>query len=80
LQVYARGSSFHPELEQIGVKDHAVVMLHFASGVTATIELSRSSSYGYDQRMEVRGPSVDPLLLDLVRRDDSRGCQAGVRQ
>jgi hypothetical protein len=30
-----------------------VKVLEFASGVVATIELSRCSPYGYDQRFEV---------------------------
>lgn len=53
-KVYATGKSFYPELQEAGVMDQAMVLLEFPSGVTATIELSRCSPYGYDQRLEVR--------------------------
>ncbi len=46
-KVYAKGSSFHPELQAIQVLDNAHCMLEFQSGVVATIELSRASAYGY---------------------------------
>lgn len=53
-RVYAKGSAFHPHLIKIKVLDNALCVLEFPSGVVATIELSRSSPYGYDQRIEVR--------------------------
>ena len=53
-RIYAKGSAFHPDLIKINVLDHALCVMEFASGVVATIELSRSSPYGYDQRIEVR--------------------------
>ena len=55
IQVYAKGSSFYNELKDIGVSDQAVIMLMFPSGCLATLELSRSCAYGYDQRIEFHG-------------------------
>lgn len=52
-RVYAKGSAFHPDLLKINVLSDAQCVLEFKSGVVATIELSRSSAYGYDQRIEV---------------------------
>ena len=54
-QVYAKGSSFYKELKDIGVNEQAVIMLIFPSGCIATLELSRSCAYGYDQRIEFHG-------------------------
>ena len=54
-QVYAKGSSFYNELKDVGVSDQAVIMLMFPSGCLATLELSRSCAYGYDQRIEFHG-------------------------
>lgn len=53
-RVYATGSAFHPDLIKINVLSDAQSLLEFKSGVVATIDLSRSSPYGYDQRIEVR--------------------------
>ncbi|TFJ80483.1 hypothetical protein NSK_008224 [Nannochloropsis salina CCMP1776] len=53
--VYATGSAFHPSLRAHRIIDTAHCLLHFPSGVLASIELSRSSPYGYDQRIEVCG-------------------------
>ena len=53
--VYARGSSSTDALKRASVMDTATIMLGFESGLNATIELSRGSAYGYDQRFEVFG-------------------------
>ncbi|MGX9418700.1 inositol 2-dehydrogenase [Vibrio sp. WJH972] len=44
-----------PEIGQAGDIDTSVVVLTFASGAIATINNSRRSGYGYDQRIEVHG-------------------------
>lgn len=54
-EVYAVASSFIPELREAGVLDSAHMMLRFASGAVATIEMARATTYGYDQRAEVFG-------------------------
>lgn len=51
--VYAQGHAFHPEIRAMGDVDSVTIVLKFPSGVIATIDLSRHSSYGYDQRLEV---------------------------
>eukprot|EP00952_Eustigmatos_sp_NYUAD-ZCMA_P011169 45509-Eustigmatos_ZCMA.PRE.1 len=68
-QVYAKGSSFNAELREIGVNDYAFVMMQFRSGILATIELSRSSSYGYDQRLEVQEGWMLRNFHDDMSRD-----------
>ncbi len=56
IEVYAHGSAMlHPDIQRIGDVDTAVVILKFDNGATAIINNSRSSSYGYDQRVEVFG-------------------------
>jgi len=42
------------------------VTLHFPSGTVGIIDLSRNSSYGYDQRLEVFGPK------GMVQADNER--------
>ncbi|KMQ88297.1 putative oxidoreductase yrbe-like protein [Lasius niger] len=45
-----------PEIKAIGDFDTVAVTLHFPSGTIGMIDLSRNSTYGYDQRLEVFGP------------------------
>ncbi|XP_014486066.1 PREDICTED: inositol 2-dehydrogenase-like [Dinoponera quadriceps] len=45
-----------PEIKEIGDFDTVAVTLHFPSGTLGTIDLSRNSTFGYDQRLEVFGP------------------------
>ena len=44
-----------PEIGKAGDIDTSVIVLTFASGAIATINNSRRSGYGYDQRIEVHG-------------------------
>ena len=53
--VLASGFSLTPELREANVMDKATVWLHFKSGVVCMMDISRGSSYGYDQRVEVFG-------------------------
>jgi predicted dehydrogenase len=45
-----------PEIAAIGDYDTVAVVLSFPSGTLGIIDLSRNSTYGYDQRLEVRPP------------------------
>ncbi|CAN0438721.1 unnamed protein product, partial [Discosporangium mesarthrocarpum] len=54
-QVYATATSFLRELESCGVKDTATCLFRFPSGVIFTLEMTRCSAYGYDNRIEVVG-------------------------
>jgi myo-inositol 2-dehydrogenase/D-chiro-inositol 1-dehydrogenase len=54
-EVYATGSSSTEELKAANVCDNAMMVAKYASGVTATICLSRGACYGYDNRIEVFG-------------------------
>jgi len=45
-----------PEIKAIGDFDTVAVNMHFPSGTLGMIDLSRNSSYGYDQRLEAFGP------------------------
>ena len=49
------GVMIDPEIGSLGDVDTAVVMLKFENGAIATIENSRKTVYGYDQRLEVFG-------------------------
>lgn len=53
--VYATGSSSIQELEAAGVHDNATMVMTFSKGAVVTLTMSRSASYGYDQRCEVFG-------------------------
>jgi len=63
-QIFALGTSFDDELRERGIFDFATIMLRMRSGTSVTMELSRHSAYGYDQRCEVFG---------------SNGCKAAVQ-
>ena len=51
--VMALGSAFHSKVEAIGDFDTIAINLKFPSGVLGYVDLSRHSSFGYDQRLEV---------------------------
>jgi myo-inositol 2-dehydrogenase/D-chiro-inositol 1-dehydrogenase len=53
--VFAIGSSSIPELRSKGVYDYATILLELVNGSVSTINMSRSASYGYDQRFEIFG-------------------------
>ena len=55
-----------PEIKAINDFDTVVATLEFPSGTLGTIDLSRNSSYGYDQRLEVFGPK------GMVRADNEQ--------
>lgn len=45
-----------PEIKAIGDFDTVAITLHFPSNTLGTIDVSRNSICGYDQRLEVFGP------------------------
>uniref|UniRef100_A0A7S2RZX5 Gfo/Idh/MocA-like oxidoreductase N-terminal domain-containing protein n=1 Tax=Eucampia antarctica TaxID=49252 RepID=A0A7S2RZX5_9STRA len=57
VSVYATGTSSDRVLDEAGVYDNATMIFKFRKGMVVTINLSRSASYGYDQRCEVFGSS-----------------------
>nr|WP_299381613.1 inositol 2-dehydrogenase [Allomuricauda sp.] len=55
-EVYAVGNCLvDPAIGEAGDIDSATVLLRFENGAVGTIENSRESKYGYDQRLEVFG-------------------------
>ncbi len=54
VKVVAEGSAFDEGIRSLGDVDTIAIILKFPSGVIASIELSRHSTYGYDQRLEVQ--------------------------
>lgn len=55
-----------PEIKAIDDFDTVVATLQFPSGTLGMIDLSRNSSYGYDQRLEVFGPK------GMIRADNEQ--------
>lgn len=55
VSVYATGSSSDERLEKAGVHDNATMVMTFRKGTVVTLTMSRSASYGYDQRCEIFG-------------------------
>lgn len=55
VEVFAMGTNFIEAIKQVEDFDTVLVSLKFASGLLATIDVSRKSVYGYDQRVEVFG-------------------------
>ncbi|XP_014212010.2 uncharacterized protein LOC106641938 [Copidosoma floridanum] len=54
VAVYA--TAHIPEIRSIKDWDTVVAIFKFPSGTVGTVDLSRNSCYGYDQRLEVFGP------------------------
>ena len=59
IEVFAQGTTQHPKIVAMNDVDTIVIVLKFPSGALATIDLSRHSSYGYDQRLEVSYNSLN---------------------
>ena len=56
VEIYATGDVLiDPKIGEIGDIDTAIVTLKFKGGTLGTIDNSRQSAYGYDQRIEVFG-------------------------
>jgi myo-inositol 2-dehydrogenase / D-chiro-inositol 1-dehydrogenase len=55
VSVYATGTSMDPELKQAGIHDNAIMVMNLSKGAVVTLFMSRSATYGYDQRVEVFG-------------------------
>lgn len=83
-RVLASGSSSCPELASKGVMDTAAVWIEFQpSGVIAYLDLSRGSSYGYDQRLEVFTSTGEMMQVmnppqTSTLRSSARGVQGDV--
>ena len=65
-EVFAQGHAHHPEIAAMNDVDTVAIVMKFPSGVIATIDLSRHSSYGYDQRLEVSGLLLSTLTLHPI--------------
>ena len=78
-EVSASGHAFIDDIRDIGDIDTCAVTLTAASGATATILNSRVCSAGYDQRIEVFGPSGTLETTNLrttgVRSSSSSGTE-----
>jgi myo-inositol 2-dehydrogenase / D-chiro-inositol 1-dehydrogenase len=55
VEVYGTGSSSLAELKEVGIMDNATMLCKFSKGAVCTMMMSRSSTYGYDQRCEFFG-------------------------
>lgn len=53
--VFAVGHAYDPEIERIPDLDTVMVNLQYPTGLVCSIDTSRISAYGYDQRIEVFG-------------------------
>lgn len=54
--VATQASTLIPEIADVGDYDTVIITLKFPSGTLGIIDISRLSSHGYDQRVEVFGP------------------------
>ena len=78
ISVYSSGTVFgDPEIKKMGDLDTAITTLTFENGSMASIDNSRKSAYGYDQRVEVFGDlgmvSSKNKLVDGNVLSDSKG-------
>jgi myo-inositol 2-dehydrogenase/D-chiro-inositol 1-dehydrogenase len=55
VEIYSIGSNFISEIQALDDLDNVMVILKFASGILASIDVNRFSAYGYDQRIEAFG-------------------------
>ncbi|MGI9545149.1 MAG: Gfo/Idh/MocA family oxidoreductase [Cyclobacteriaceae bacterium] len=60
--VYATGYSYDPKIANIPDFDTVLVILSYAEGLMVSIDTSRTSPYGYDQRIEVFGADAMAMV------------------
>ena len=53
ISVYATGHAHKEIYQKASDNDQILICVKFENGALATIDLSRNSTYGYDQRMEI---------------------------
>lgn len=77
MQISVLADANVPEIKAIEDFDTVAVTMHFPSGTLGMVDLSRNSTYGYDQRLEVFGPRgmvrADNEQLNSVRQYDLQG-------
>ena len=85
-EIYVNGSVFiEPRLKDINDIDNAIITLELTNGVLCTIDSSRQTHFGYDQRIEVFGSkgmiSIDnkPNQLFLLS-DESRTVKSKIKE
>lgn len=79
IEVHTHAHCFNSEIEAIDDVDTVHVSLKFASGALASIETSRRSEYGYDQRLEILGSGgmgqVENPVSDSLLRSTKKGSE-----
>jgi len=55
VSVYVETSSFNPEIASLQDYDNVAMVFKFPNGIIGTVDASRHSACGYDQRIEVLG-------------------------
>lgn len=55
IKVYTIATCYNEDIKKLNDVDTVIVTLEFKSGLLATVDTSRVSAYGYDQRVEVFG-------------------------
>lgn len=77
-EIMATGVAMDPEIGAIGDIDHAMCLCKFKNGCIVTIDNSRTSAMGYDQRAELFGTdgsiSVTNLHPNETEYADRTGC------
>lgn len=68
ISVYATGTSSDPDLRKAGIHDNAIMVMNFRQGAVATLFMSRSATYGYDQRCEIFG---DRGLVSVLNQPET---------
>lgn len=67
-EVYATGSVLiNPDFAEFNDVDTAVIQLRFQNGALGVIDNSRQAVYGYDQRIEVFGPTGTLLAKNQIQ-------------
>lgn len=62
VEVTAYGMALNKDIKSLGDYDHTLCVLKFENGVIATVDNSRSASYGYDQRGELFGTKGSVMI------------------
>jgi len=77
-EISAMGMAYDKEIGEIGDLDHTLITLKFANGAFGTIDNSRSSKMGYDQRAELFGTAGSMFVGNVKPTTITAANESGV--
>ncbi len=85
-EIYAAGRCLiEPKFAELGDSDSVVIVLSMESGAFCSLDFSRRTNYGYDERIEIFGSggrveSQAPAAMEIVKYRGDQAVRSGLHQ